>query len=210
MFMSGNRRYFVSIIILGSAFVVLLFLSSPVNAGLLPQQATVGLATVTGTPAGPMVIVRSGQEQFINVRSGPGIFFPKIGVLLIGQKAPAIGRSAGGDWIIIHYEGVPGNTAWVYAPFVDVTPGNLPIVEPPPTPTPLQTSTIDPTLAAQFVVTAIPTRLPTYTPPAVLAIPTFTADGGSTGPGNIPMGLIIFALAAIGVLTGLFSLAQRR
>jgi hypothetical protein len=207
--MSGKRQFIISLVLMG-VVVFLLLLSYPVNADMLPQQATAGLATVTGTPAGPMVIVRSGQEQFINVRSGPGIFFPKIGVLLIGQKAPALGRSAGGDWLIIHYEGVAGNTAWVYAPFVDVTPGNLPIVEPPPTPTPMQTSTIDPTLAAQFIVTAIPTRQPTFTPAPALMIPTFTAEDGSNGPGNIPMGMVIFALAAIGVLTGLFSLAQRR
>jgi len=208
--MSERRQLVLSLVILGSVILFLFGLSIPVDAGMLPQQATAGLATVTGTPAGPMVIVRSGQEQFINVRSGPGIFFPKIGVLLIGQKAPAIGRSAGGDWIIIHYEGVPGNTAWVYAPFVDVTPGNLPIVEPPPTPTPMETSTIDPTLAAQFIVTAVPTRQPTFTPPPALIIPTFTAENNSNGPGNIPVGMIIFALAAVGVLTGLFSLAQRR
>ena len=208
--MSGRRPFVVVIAIFLSLIFAVLSLSYPVNAGSLPQQPTGGLATVSGTPSGPMVIVRSGQEQFINVRSGPGIFFPKIGVLLIGQKAPAIGRSAGGDWIIIAYDGVPGNIAWVYAPFVDVTPGNLPIVEPPPTPTPMQTSTIDPTLAAQFIVTAIPTRQPTFTPPPALAIPTFTADNGSVGPGNIPMGMVIFALGSIGILIGLFSLAQRR
>ena len=207
--MRGRRQFLVLSAICISLIFALLSLST-INAGALPQQATAGLATATGTPAGPMVIVRSGQEQFINVRSGPGIFLPKIGVLLIGQKAPAIGRSAGGDWIIIHYEGVPGNIAWVYAPFVDVTPGTLPIIEPPPTPTPMQTSTINPTLAAQFIVTAIPTRQPTFTPPPALAIPTFTAENGSIGPGNIPMGMIIFALGAIGILVGLFSLAQRR
>jgi len=208
--MTGRRQFVVVIAIFVSLIFAVLSLSYPVNAGVLPQQPTSGLATVTGTPSGPMVIVRSGQEQFINVRSGPGIFFPKIGVLLIGQKAPAIGRSAGGDWIIISYDGVPGNIAWVYAPFVDVTPGNLPIVEPPPTPTPMQTSTIDPTLAAQFIVTAIPTRQSTFTPPPALAIPTFTADNGSVGPGNIPMGMVIFAVGSIGILIGLFSLAQRR
>ena len=208
--MSIKKIIFVLIMLLGMVGSSLFIISNPVNANVVPRQSTVGLPTVTGTPAGPMVIVRSGQEQFINIRSGPGIFFPKIGVLLIGQKAPALGRSAGGDWIIIQYEGVQGNVAWVYAPFVDVTPGILPIVEPPPTPTPNETSTIDPTLAAQFIVTAIPTRQPSFTPPPPLAIPTFTAENTSSGPGNIPMGMVIFALAAIGVLTGLFSLAQRR
>ncbi|MCE1255304.1 MAG: hypothetical protein LWX83_17370, partial [Anaerolineae bacterium] len=79
-----------------------------------------------------------------------------------------------------------------------------------PTPTPMQTSTIDPTLAAQFIITSVPTRLATFTAPAPLSIPTFTAEENASGPGNIPMGLVIFALAAIGILTGLFSMAQRR
>ena len=208
--MKGKKQIVLILITMVTALFSIVLVSFPVRAGVFPQQPTGGIATVTGTPSGAMVIVRSGQEQFINVRSGPSIFFPKIGVLLIGQKAPAIGKSAGGDWILIRLEGVPGNTAWVYAPFVDVTPGILPIVEPPLTPTPLETSTIDPTLAAQFIVTAIPTRQATFTPPPALVIPTFTSDSGSSGPGNIPMGMVIFALAAIGVLTGLFSLAQRR
>ena len=208
--MSKKRQIIFILLFPGLVFITLFTMSFPVRAGISQQQPTSGLPTVTGTVSGPMVIVRSGQEQFINVRSGPGIFFPKIGVLLIGQKAPAIGKSAGGDLIIIRYEGVPGSIAWVYSPFVDVTAGNLPIVEPPPTPTPMETSTIDPTLAAQFIVTAIPTRLATYTPPPALVIPTFTADNGAVGPGNIPMGMVIFALAAVGILTGLFSLAQRR
>lgn len=209
--MSIKRHSIILIFLISAVLFFLVFLSLPVMANSLPQQPTASLPTVTGTPTGPMVLVRStSQEEFINVRSGPGIFFPKIGVLLVGQRAPAKGKSAGGDWLVIEYQGVPGNIAWVYSGFVDVTPGDLPIVEPPPTPTPMQTSTIDPTLAAQFIVTSAPTRMPSFTPPPPLAIPTFTAEENVSGPGNIPMGMVIFALAAIGILIGLFSLAQRR
>jgi len=54
---------------------------------------------------------------------------------------------------LIVYLGTPGSQGWIYAPYVSLTPGELPIIEPPPTPTPLYTTTIDPTLAAQFVMT---------------------------------------------------------
>ena len=56
--------------------------------------------------------------------------------------------------------------------FCVTDPGPLPIVEPPPSPTPQYTATIDPTLAAQFVITIQPTRLPTFTEPAPIVIPT--------------------------------------
>lgn len=179
------------------------------NATVLAQQPTGEIPTVTSTPFGSMITVRTDQEEYINVRSGPGIFFPKVGVLLKGQSAPAKGRSAGGDWIFIEYPGIPGGTAWVYSPFVNLTPGGLPIIEPPPTPTPLFTSTIDPTLAAQFIVTSIPTRLATFTPPQPLVIPTYPLSTGSRLAG-IPAGFVIISLIAIGVFLGLFSLAQGR
>ena len=183
---------------------------SPVNASPLPQQPTGSIPTVTSTVGGPIVTVRSDQEAYVNVRSGPDIFYEKIGVLLAGQQLPAKGRSAGGDWILVEYPGVEGGEAWIYAPFVNITPGSLPIVEPPPTPTPQYTATIDPTLAAQFIVTNEPTRLPTFTEPAALVIPTFTDQGIAGGIGGLPMGLIIIILTAGGVFIGLFALSQGR
>lgn len=183
---------------------------SPVYASPLSQLPTGSVPTVTGTPSGPMAIVQPGNEPQVNLRSGPGALYDRVGVLLIGQKAPAKGRSPLGEWILIEYPGVPGGTAWVYALYVKIDPpAQLPIVEPPPTPTPVQTATIDPTLAAKFVITREPTRLPTFTAPAPLAIPTFTAESSPTLKG-IPMGLIILGLAALGVFFGIVALAQGR
>jgi hypothetical protein len=208
-FMKPKRLILFSVIIVTFIFAAL-WGSIPVNAHVLYQQPTAVLATVTGTPSGPIVTVRSDQEEYINVRSGPSIFFAKVGVLLIGQQAPAIGRSAGGDWILINYPGVAGGVAWVYAPFVNITPGTLPIVEPPPTPTPQYTSTIDPTLAAQFIVTSVPTKLPTFTPPPPLVIPTYPAFSESGGIAGVPMGLVIVSLLIVGIFMGLFAIAQGR
>jgi hypothetical protein len=183
---------------------------TPVKASGFPQQATVLIPTVTGTPIGAAVTVKSDQEQ-INVRSGPGTLYPKVGVLLAGQVIPAKGRSPGGEWILVDYPGVEGGLAWLYAPLVDLVPGSvLEIVEPPPTPTPLFTPTINPTLAAQFIVTTVPTRLPTFTPPPPLQIPTFQAvDTGGSNTG-VPPGLIIISLLTVGGLLGVVSFTQRR
>jgi hypothetical protein len=155
-------------------------------------------ATVTGTPEGPSILV----PELVNVRLGPSLDYEKVGVLIAGQEAPALGRSPGGDWIQIFYPGVPGNVAWVYAPNVVLEPGQrlLPIVEPPATPTPRVTATIDPTLAAQFNIGgAQPTQLPTYTPADPVVRPTLPAQGASAGGGFPPI-LAILALLVVGLI----------
>ncbi len=187
-----------------------IFQANPVIAQGLRQIPTGVIPTVTSTPSGVIVTVRLDQDQ-INVRSGPGTSYEKVGVLIAGQQAPAKGRSVAGEWLLIEYPGIPGGLGWVYAPLVGITPGNLPIIEPPPTPTPLYTTTIDPTLAAQFIVTAAPTRLPTYTEAAPITIPTFEDRSRAQFiPGGIPLGLIILSLASVGVFIGLFTIAQGR
>lgn len=204
-------KNFAKLLLLLVPILLILGTTSQVFAGVLPQQPTIAVPTVTSTPGGPRITVRldADQEQ-INVRSGPGTYYDKVGVLLVGQQAPAKGRSAGGEWILIDYPGIPGGLAWVYAPLVELMGGTVPIVEPPPTPTPVVTPTIDPTLAAQFVVTSAPTRLPTYTAPPPLTIPTFRAQTGLQAPGGIPMGLVILSIFGAGVILGFFTLARNR
>lgn len=170
-----------------------------VNADGFAQIPTVAIPTVTGTPPGPIATVRRDTDQDqINVRSGPSVKYDIIGVLVPGQQVPALGRTPGGDWVQITYVGVQGSVGWVYSPLVEVT-GNIPIVEPPPTPTPRTTPTIDPTLAAQFVVELPPTRLPTYTPPPPLVIPTFTQDESPIQSANFPMGFVVIGLFVVGL-----------
>ncbi|MCL4560403.1 MAG: SH3 domain-containing protein [Chloroflexi bacterium] len=184
----------------------------PVEANAPKQQPGPPLPTVTGTPSGPIVTANSDEPQY-NVRSGPGIFYPKIGFLLAGQTAVAKGRTPQGEWILIDYQGVAGGVGWVYSPNLTIPPGsgNIPIVEPPPTPTPLYTATIDPTLAAQFIVTPVPTRLPTFTPPPPLAIPTYNAGTKANGAGGgIPVGMVIITLGSLGIFLGFLSLLRGR
>jgi len=208
--MMMQKRWVLPILLI-SLVIGAFFLSwiGPVKAEGGAQLPTVAMATVTGTPIGPMAMVVPGNEPQANLRSGPGALFDRVGILLVGQSVPAKGRSPGSEWVLVEYPGVPGGTAWVYAPLVKIVPQvQLPIVEPPPTPTPAQTATIDPTLAARFVVTLAPTRLPTFTVPPPLAIPTFTVDTGPTLAG-IPMGFVILGLAAMGVFFGIVAFAQR-
>lgn len=193
------------------SLIILFFAVEPVNAvGLIAQQPTVAIPTVTGTPEGVTASVRIDQVDPVNIRSGPGVFFDIVGVLLPRQIVSVSGRSAGGDWVMIDYPGDPGNYAWVYAPFVYISPGELPIIEPPSTPTPEVTQTINPTLAAQFITTPNPTRLPTFTPGDPLVIPTYTDTYGSSFLRGIPMGLVVIILAGLGGLLALFSFIRSR
>ncbi len=182
--------------------------ASSVQASPLAQQPTVSIPTVTGTVSGPIITVNVDQDQ-INVRLGPNTDYPIVGVLVAGQKVPALGRSVGGDWVQIVYPGIEGGVAWVYAYLVTVN-STLPVVEPPPTPTPRVTPTIDPTLASQYVINLQPTRLPTFTAPPPLAIPTYTEEPLVTNPSGLPMGLIIVGMGVVGIFGLLISLFQRR
>jgi len=210
-----RRQWVIPIILLGLLIVIVAASQVlPVKANDLPAPAaqlpTVAVATVTGTPTGPMAVVVPGNEPQVNLRSGPGSLYDRVGVLLVGQRVPAKGRSPKGEWILVDYPGVPGGTAWVYALYVDIQPKTqLPIVEPPPTPTLAQTATIDPTLAARFIITTEPTRLPTFTAPPPLAIPTYV-EAGSPALACIPMGFVILGLAALGVFFGIVAFSQWR
>lgn len=193
-------KYFAWLMVIGSA---LLLMSTASGAAASPHAQE---ATVTGTPEGPRILV---PEQ-VNVRTGPSTDYDKVGVLIAGQRAPALGRSPGGEWIQIFYPGVPGNLAWVYAPFVvlDTDQRLLLIIEPPPTPTPRVTATIDPTLAAQFNIGgAPPTRLPTFTPAEPVVAPTFD-ETQSDLPGGFPPILSIMGLLVVGLFGTVISVLR--
>lgn len=174
----------------------LMWTGASVQAAPVEQQPTVSIPTVTGTPSGPSIFV---PEQ-VNVRSGPGTDYELLGILVQGQTAAAVGRSPGGEWIMVVYPGVPDGIGWVYTRLVRLDAGQstLPIVEPPATPTSQITVTIDPTLAAQFNITGEPTRLPTFTPAAPIVQPTFNTvnlNGSSSIPPILPIaGLLLVGM----------------
>lgn len=186
--------------------MLMLGFSTSASATAPLAQSTLA-ATVTGTPEGPKIIV----PELVNVRLGPGTEYDKIGVLIAGQEAPAVGRSAGGDWIMIAYPSPFGEFAWVYARFVLLESNQLlPVIEPPPTPTPRVTPTIDPTLAAQFNLgQAPPTRLPTFTPAEPVIQPTFETAELSQARGFPPI-LAILGLLVVGMFGLVISFLRGR
>jgi len=180
-------------IVLITAFGVGAFLS-PRYAEAYQEVSTPTGVTVTVTYTDP-----------INIRSGPStVNYPIVGQLFPGEVVPALGVSPKREWILVSY---PGGTGWVYASFVLISGGELQIVEPPPTPTPLATSTIDPTLAAAFNLQPTQTRMPTFTPPPPLEIPEFTDNAGSRFGAA---GIFIVGLGLIGGIGLLISFIMRK
>jgi uncharacterized protein YgiM (DUF1202 family) len=89
--------------------------------------------TFTYTPTVPMVNV----SITTNCRSGPGNLYSILGVLATGQSAQVVGQNTQiGYWIIQLPSS--GGTCWLWNQYATVTgdTSGLPIVSPPPTPTP--------------------------------------------------------------------------
>lgn len=189
-----------------------LVLAASFRASVSAQAAATPQNTVqadTPTPGGPTPFITNTYNDNVNVRTGPStVYYPIIGQIPIGATAPALGVSPSRTWIQIAYPAGPGGVGWVYAPNVTLSPGYLPVLEPPPTPTPLATETIDPTFAAQFNIQPTGTRLPTFTPPAPLVVPTFSES--ATRSSGSPMGIVIIAIALTGTLVLAASLFIRR
>ncbi len=111
----------------------------------------------TPAPAVPSVTALVDTE----IRSGPGTVYDRIGVLEKDQNAEAIGRSPDGSWWTIKVAAVSGGQGWVAANTVEAgNTDNLPVIEPPPTPTPkvsepeAPTAVIEGTTQAQVGQTA--------------------------------------------------------
>jgi len=190
---------------------LLLALFDPVKPAVVrAQQPTGSIPTVTGTPAGPTVKVDPSVPQ-VRVYAGPSSFdYPAVGVLVAGETVPALARAQGReDWIKIYYPGVPGSTAWIFGLYVSLSPGaELLLEEIPATPTLASTPTINPTLEAAFIGQQTATRLPTFTPPAVIEPPTFSDVTESQPP--IPAGLAIVLLGLIGFMGAVISYLRGR
>jgi hypothetical protein len=191
--------------------ILFLGLFNPDRPSVMAQQPTGSVPTVTGTAEGPSITVYQNYPV-IRVYAGPSSFdYPSIGVLLGNETAPAIGRARDReDWIQIRYPGVLGSVGWVYGPYVKLSPGALlPIVDLPPTPTPFSTPTINPTLEAAFIGQQTATRLPTFTRPPPLDLPSFS-DATTAPVTSVPTGLWILGLGLFGFFGAVISYLRGR
>lgn len=97
---------------------------------------------VTETPAAVPTLTPTLERAEVtarvnaNCRSGPGIEYPVLAVLPIGELAEAIGRSSAADWLQVRPDA--DQTCWLSVRTVETNfhAGDLPIVAAPPTPTP--------------------------------------------------------------------------
>jgi len=141
----------------------------------------------------------------INVRGGPStVYYDIIGRAFPGDVLPALGVSVGREWVKVEFPQAPGGTGWVYAAYVSISGGELPIAEAPPTPTPLVTMTINPTFAAAFQAQPTQTRLPTFTPPPPLVTQSY-GDESLPRSSGLPFGWVLVVFAALGGLILFFS-----
>ena len=184
---------------------VMLVLSLGFGIFSLPDQA--GAFQGATTPSGVFVTVTYSDP--INVRAGPStVNYPVIGQLPSGAVVPALGVSVAREWVQIEYAGSSTGKGWVYASFVTVSGGELPVVESPPTPIPPVTNTIDPTLAAAFNAVPTETRLPTFTAPPPLEVPKFEENGSIASSGVL--GALIIGLGLIGSIGLITSFLLRK
>jgi len=196
-----------------SVLPALLWTAAAASATFVQAQAASPTPSPENSSSGIYITVLY-DEPFVNVRKGPSstAYLEPVGRLLPGETAAALGRSPGGDWILIAYSGGPNNEGWVYSALVQISPpgSTLRIIEPPPTPVPPATATIDPTLAAQFTIFPTNTRLPTFTPAPSLSAPEYTIPPPSNDSDSVPMALVLASLGGAGLAGLIGSLIFRR
>ena len=67
---------------------------------------------------GPVLAtILKNESGYVNLRSGPGTTYPVLAELTLGQSLPVTGKSAGGDWLQVDYNGQP---AWVWITLVEL------------------------------------------------------------------------------------------
>jgi heat shock protein HslJ len=91
----------------------------------------------------------------VNVRTGPGVEFPIIGIAPFGSTLEVVGVSRDGTWWVVNVPGLPNNYGWVSDEYVQVqNVDNVLVIPAPPTPTPAATPTPTATPAPDITFTA--------------------------------------------------------
>ncbi len=101
---------------------------------MTPTRTPTPTQTQTPTLSVPMVHVSVDT----NCRVGPGKVYDWLGALTVGEAAEVLARSADGQYWVIRNPDHPGGTCWLWGNYATVEGpiGNLPVWDPPPTPTP--------------------------------------------------------------------------
>ena len=146
-----NTIIIVLIIVLALAVAGIIFLlfangsggSGPEDGELPPPPVTTVEATLvppTPEPGDPTARVISGAG--VNIRTGPGLEYPVIGVAPFGTEFEVVGVSQDGTWWVVNVPVSVNGQGWVADEYVEVENGDrVVVIPPPPTPTPAATAT---------------------------------------------------------------------
>jgi len=78
--------------------------------------------TSTPPPTTSTITITNPGSDPINLHSSASLTSSTIGTMNAGASAPAVGKTAAGDWVLIQ---VNGKSAWVYASLIKFTNGNI-------------------------------------------------------------------------------------
>jgi hypothetical protein len=95
------------------------------------ESAVTPQAQATETQPVPATVTNNGAND-LNLRVAPDFNAAPLYALAVGQSAPAIGRTADSQWILVQVPNQPDKTAWVYASVVSlsVSVETLPVAAP--------------------------------------------------------------------------------
>lgn len=115
--------------------------NTPAAQVIEPQQPDPAAPTATPIPPSPTPtpapqVVISGAT--VNVRSGPGTAYPRVGEVNNGHTSAILGRNSDASWVLIN---IPDGQGWVYSNLAQLQGdvNSVPVSQvapPPPTPTP--------------------------------------------------------------------------
>ncbi len=155
---ASNNVVVMELGVFGAPFPVALFAGNqrqPVDDGDFALATST--PAPTPTPDGAFITITRNVQ---NVRSGPGTNFDVIGQLQRGETVPIIGANVDFSWVVINFRGVNG---WLSTDILTLTGDRrqIPIIQSPPTPTPLPPTATPtpPPLADIVIVGATPNRL---------------------------------------------------
>ncbi len=131
-------------------------------------------------------------NEFVNVRTGPDVVYPKIGELKQGEVAPVRGKSADGRWWQISYPSGPGGVGWVINDYVQANSAaaNVPVAAAPPRPTSPPVVVQPPATPVLVPIVTLPPQQPTAPPQGQLV-----GDKGvlRVNANPVPSGATVFA-----------------
>jgi len=134
--------------------------------GTTSDPASINVRVVEGgpTPTQQSTVCTARTNTDLNVRSGPSVQYPILGVLNLGSSANVSGRDEGAFWWQVQFSGGPGGFGWISAAYVTLSGdcSNVPFASygPPPT----QAATAAPTEAPTAAPGETP-NTPVPTPP---------------------------------------------